>query len=433
VEPPEPRLPKLVQFLLIWYRTIPYLEWCQRRLGDTFVTHSPPFGRLLYLADPAEIKRVFTGDPAQFHAGDANAFVMEPVLGKHSLLVLDEDEHLRERKLLLPHFHGESVRRYTETMASIAAAEVDTWRPGQRVAMRPAMQRIGLEVILRAVIGVSDPGRLARLRHLLPRVAAVTPVNQLMWTLPWLGRFGPWKRYKQILAATDAVLYEEIAARRKDPSGDSIVSLLVAHGSHTDAQLRDEVITMLLGGHDTTSTALAWAFERLVRHPDALARAATGDDAYLDAVVKETLRLRPVLADPGRTLTSDAEIAGYQVRAGTMVLPARGLVHMASRHYGADAQEFRPERFLEGSPPSYTWIAFGSGVRRCIGAAFASLEMKVVLREVLARVSLAPAREGDEAVRVRGVMMHPAHEGEVIVRGRAARAPGPALASAAAS
>ncbi|MEA2466182.1 MAG: cytochrome family, partial [Thermoleophilaceae bacterium] len=274
-------MPKPIQFLMVWYRTIPFLESCRRKLGDTFAVHSPPFGRLVYVADPADIKRVFTGDPAQFHAGDANAFIMEPVLGKHSLLVHDEEEHLRERKMLLPHFHGESVRRYAETMASATAAEVDSWSVRERVAMRPAMQRIGLEVILRAVIGVSDPGRLARLRQLLPRTSGITPLIQAMWMWPWLGRFGPWKRYRRMLAETDAVLYEEIAAKRADSSGDDILSLLVANSSLSDAELRDEVMTLLVAGHETTATALAWAFERLVRHPDAMARASAGDDDYL--------------------------------------------------------------------------------------------------------------------------------------------------------
>jgi cytochrome P450 family 135 len=414
--PPEPRIPKPIQFLLIWYRTIPFLERCRRKLGDTFAVHTPPFGRLVYIADPADIKRVFTGDPTQFHAGDANAFVMEPVLGKHSLLVLDEEEHLAERKLLLPHFHGESVRRYAETMASVAAAEVDSWHVGNRVAMRPAMQRIGLEVILRAVIGVSDPARLARLRDLLPRTSGLTPLIQAMWMWPWLGRFGPWKRYRKLLAETDRVLYEEIAARREDPGGDDILSLLVQNSSLSDAALRDEVMTLLVAGHETTATALAWAFERLVRHPAALARAASGDDDYLDAVVKETLRVRPVVADVVRTVTREAEVGGYTLPPGSIVLPAVALVQRSESY--PDALDFRPERFLDGSPAPYTWIPFGGGVRRCIGAAFASLEMRVVLREVLARVELAPVRERDEGTRVSGVMMLPDRAGEVRVAAR---------------
>jgi cytochrome P450 len=414
--PPEPRMPKPIQFLMIWQRTIPFLESCRRRLGSTFAVWCPPFGRLVYVADPADIKRVFTGDPAQFHAGEANAKLMEQVLGKHSLLVLDEDQHLRDRKMLLPHFHGESVRRYGETMASVTAAEVDSWRVGQRISMRPAMQRIGLEVILRAVIGVSDPGRFARLRELLPRASSTTPLIQMMWMWPWLGRFGPWKRYVRLLAETDRVLYAEIAAHRADPDGDDILSLLVKHTSLSDAELRDEVMTLLVAGHETTATALAWAFERLVRHPAALERARSGDDDYLDAVVKETLRIRPVVADVVRTLTSEAEVGGYTLPAGTVVLPAIALVQRSDSY--EDALEFRPERFLDGSPPPYSWIPFGGGVRRCIGAAFATLEMKTVLREVLARVELEPVRRADEGTRVSGVMMLPDRAGTVLVAAR---------------
>jgi cytochrome P450 len=282
--------------------------------------------------------------------------------------------------------------------------------------MRPAMQRIGLEVILRAVIGVSDPGRLARLRQLLPRTSGITPLIQAMWMWPWLGRFGPWKRYRRMLAETDAVLYEEIAAKRADSSGDDILSLLVANSSLSDAELRDEVMTLLVAGHETTATALAWAFERLVRHPDAMARASAGDDDYLDAVIKETLRVRPVVADVVRTVTRETEVGGYTLPAGTIVLPAVALVQRSEAY--EDALEFRPERFLDGSPPPYTWIPFGGGVRRCIGAAFATLEMKVVLREVLARVTLEPARRADEGTRVSGVMMLPGRAGEVVVAAR---------------
>jgi cytochrome P450 len=416
--PPRPRLPKLVQFALIWTRTVPYLEWCQRRLGDCFAVWMPPFGRMVYVADPAEIKRVFTGDPKQFHAGEANALVLERVLGKHSLLVLDEDEHLQERKRLLPHFHGESVRRYAETMAEIAADEVASWPIGSPIKMRPAMQRIGLETILRAVIGVTEPERLARLRGLLPRVSSPPLIVQAMMLWPQLERVGPWKRYVRTLEETDRLLYEEIAARRADPSGEDILSLLVANTALTDEQLRDELLTLLVAGHETTATGLSWALERLTRHPATLERAAGGDDEYIDAVVKETLRVRPVVADVVRTLQSEAEVAGYRLPAGTVVLPAIAVVQRDSRNYGADAHDFRPERWLDGTPPPYTWIPFGGGVRRCIGAAFASLEMNVVLREVLGRVELAPTRDSGERSVMRGVVMLPSRGGEVVVRSR---------------
>jgi cytochrome P450 len=253
----------------------------------------------------------------------------------------------------------------------------------------------------------------------------------MLW--PWLERVGPWKRYTRILAETDALLYEEIAARRADPSGEDILSLLVATSSLTDEQLRDEVITLLVAGHETTATGLAWAFERLTRHPDALSRAAAGEDEYLEAVVKETLRIRPVVADVVRTLTRETEVAGYQLAPGTVVLPAVALVQRSAKHYGDDALEFRPERFLDGSPPPYTWIPFGGGVRRCIGAAFATLEMKVVLREVLSRVELAPARTDDEGTIMRGVMLLPSRGGEVVVRRRIDAPRQAAMVSAAAS
>ena len=429
-KPPSPRLPKVAQFLLLWSKTIPYLEWCHRRVGDTFTTWSPPFGDLVYVADPAEIKRIFTGDSSVFHAGEANAMVLEPVLGKHSLLVLDEEQHLRERKLMLPHFHGESVRRYADTIAEVAAAEVDSWPVGGRVRMRPAMQRISLEVILRAVIGVSDPRRLARLRDLLPRAGALTPLIQAMWMWPRLGRVGPWRRYMRVLEETDALLFEEIAERRRDPALDErtdILSLLVANGSYTDQALRDEVMTLLAAGHETTATGLAWAFERLTRHPAAMART---DDEWLDAVVKETLRVRPVIADTVRRVTRATEVGGYTVPAGTTLLPAVAVVQRDPRHFGADARAFRPERWLDGGAAPYTWIPFGGGVRRCIGAAFATLEMKVVLRTVLERVELAQARAGDEGARMSGVMVLPRRGGQVVVR-RRVRSPGRQLASVA--
>jgi cytochrome P450 len=373
---------------------------------------------LVYVADPAEIKRIFTGDPKQFHAGEANALVLERVLGKNSLLVLDEDEHLQERKRLLPHFHGESVRRYAATMAEIAAAEVESWPVGSPIKMRPAMQRIGLETILRAVIGVTEPARLARLRTLLPQISSPPLIVQAMMLWPALERVGPWKRYVHLLAEIDALLYAEIAARRTDPSGEDILSLLVANTSLTDAQLRDELLTLLVAGHETTATGLAWAFERLTRHPATMQRAAEGEDEYIDAVVKETLRVRPVVADVVRTLQSEADVAGYRLPAGAVVLPAIALVQRDPRRYGEDADAFRPERWLEDSPPPYSWIPFGGGVRRCIGAAFATLEMKVVLREVLDRVELASTGDSGERSVMRGVVMQPSRGGEVVVRSR---------------
>jgi cytochrome P450 len=394
------------------FRTIPFLESTQRRLGDCFAVWMPPWGWLVYVADPAEIKRVFTGDPKRFHAGEANALVLERVLGKHSLLVLDEEEHLAERKRLLPHFHGDSVRRYADTMAEIAAAEVESWPVGRPLKMRPAMQRIGLEVILHAVIGVTDQPRLARLRQLLPRVSSPPLIVQLMMFWPALERVGPWKRYARMLEETDRLLYEEIAARRADPSGEAILALLVANTDLSDEQLRDELITLLIAGHETSATGLAWALERLARHPPS----SIDDD--LDAVVKETLRVRPIVSDVVRTLQDETEVAGYRLPAGTVVLPAIALVQRDSRNYGDDALAFRPERWLDGSPPPYTWIPFGGGVRRCIGAGFSLMEGVAVLREVLRRYDVALPQGSRDEPKVRNITSVPRYGARILVTPR---------------
>jgi cytochrome P450 len=232
-------------------------------------------------------------------------------------------------------------------------------------------------------------------------------IVQALMFIPALERFGLWKRYLRMLEETDRLLYEEIAARRARPEGEDILSLLVANTTLSDEQLRDELLTLLVAGHETTATGLAWALERLARRP-----ARSTDDDYLEAVVKETLRVRPIVTDVVRTLQNEAEVAGYRLPAGTVVLPAIALVQRDTRRYGADAREFRPERWLDGSPPPYAWIPFGGGVRRCIGAAFATLEMKVVLREVLSRVELAPVGKSERSV-LRGVVMQPSRGGEV--------------------
>jgi len=234
-------------------------------------------------------------------------------------------------------------------------------------------------------------------------------IVQALMFVPALERFGLWKRYLRMVHETDKLLYEEIASRRGRPEGEDILSLLVANTTLSDEQLRDELLTLLVAGHETTATGLAWALERLARHP-----ARSTDDDYLEAVVTETLRVRPIVTDVVRTLQSEAEVAGYQLPAGTVVLPAIALAQRDPRHYD-DALEFRPERWLDGTPPPYTWIPFGGGVRRCIGAAFATLEMKTVLREVLQRVELTATGPGEQA-RLRGVVMQPARGGEVIIR-----------------
>src|SRR5439155_2221490 len=298
-------------------------------------------GPVVYVADPRIVEEIFKGDPKRFHAGEANAGPLEPVMGTYSLLTLDEAEHMGQRKLLTPAFHGEDVRRYGELMEEIAERELERWPVGAHFQLRPRMQAIALEVILRAVFGVRDEERLRELRVRIPRLGQVS--NLVVW-LPGLrrnlGRWSPWMRFQRARAEVDELLYDEIAGRRADPgtaSREDVLSLLL-QARHDDGspmsadELRDELMTLLGAGHETTATALAWTFERLVRHPRVLERLIesleAGEDDYLEPVVKETLRVRPVVADAARKLTEDTKIDGHVIPAGTVVLGSIALVHL---------------------------------------------------------------------------------------------------------
>ena len=408
-----------------------------RRYGDVFTSHFPIFGRVVYVADPAEIKRVFAGEPSTFHAGEANALALGDALGENSLLTLDEGRHMSQRKLLLPAFHGESVRRYAEVMAEATAHEVDRWPVGRELALRPRMQAITLEVILRAVFGVRDDERMDLLRTRIPRLAETTSV--LTW-IPFmerdLGGLSPAAKFRKALAAVDELIYAEIADRRESGPGEDVLSLLLdarhEDGSPmSDVELRDELMTLLTAGHETTATGLSWAFERLMRTPRVMDKllGSLDDDEYLDAVVKETLRVRPVIMDVARKLTKPTEVGGYTLPAGTLVLPAIAAVQARPDLY-PEPEEFRPERFIEGQPESYAWIPFGGGVRRCIGASFAQVEMRVVLREVLRRVRLRAPSARPERPRVQHVTVVPSRGARAVVTERVSVPAEPELAAA---
>jgi cytochrome P450 family 135 len=438
--PSGPRLPRAVQTALLAYRPESFLRRCHPRYGDAFTVRTYGLGDIVYVASPEAVKQVFTGDRHVLHAGEANA-AMEPVLGPHSLLILDGDRHIEERRWLLPPFHGKAVQGYGDRIREIAEREVETWPVGKAFAVKPRMQAITLEVILRAVIGVRDPERLDRLRALLPRLLDFSVLDMWsVWIWPGVMRT-PLGRYHRALRAqpeVDRLLQQEIDDHRRDPEGrDDILALLVAARDEDgeplgDRALRDHVITLLLAGHETTTTGLAWAFERLVRHPRVLGRLvdelAGGDDAYLDAVVEETLRVRPVIWGVWRKLKAPVEIAGHLLPEGTTVEPSISLLHASDAF--EDADEFRPERFLDGgSAAPYTLIPFGGGPRRCIGAAFATMEMRTVLRTVLERVELEPTEARGEKRRVHHVTLVPSRGGRVTVARR--RAPAvPARATA---
>jgi cytochrome P450 len=433
-------MPSLMQAAFVTASPYGWMLKRWRRYGDVFSSRFPIFGRVVYLADPALVKQVFTGDAKTLHAGEANTLALGDALGEHSLLTLDEDRHLSQRKLLLPPFHGESVRRYVEVMAEATEREVATWPLGKEIELRPRMQAITLDVILRAVFGVRDDERMDLFRERIPPLGETTSVlNWLPFMERDLGGITPAARFRRALAAVDELIYAEIADRRAAPDGDQrgdVLSLLLVarheDGSPmTDTELRDELMTLLTAGHETTATGLAWAFERLLRTPRVLERltASLDDDDYLDAVVKETLRVRPVIVDVARKLTSELEIAGWRLPAGTLVLPAIAVLHARPDLYESPA-EFRPERFLEGNPESYAWIPFGGGVRRCIGASFAQVEMRTVLREVLRRVRLCAPSQRPERGVIRHVTVVPGRGARAVVEERLAVEQAPELAGA---
>ncbi|MQA86083.1 MAG: cytochrome P450 [Streptosporangiales bacterium] len=438
--PPGSRLPSALQTAL-WLRDpVGVLVRYGRRYGDIFrigVVGVPGF---VYVVDPALANRVFVTDRDIGRAGEAREGFLEPLVGSHSLLTLDGEEWMRQRKLLGSAFHGKRIERYRDEIAAIAADHVRRWPVGEPFALRPRMQAITLEVILRVVFGLRDVERVERLRELLPRLTgAGESVNALAFLVPppiWtriealLARVPgtPMARFAALRKATDELLYAEISRRRTDPDlADRIDILSVLLGARdenghgmTDAELRDALMTLLVAGHETTATALSWAFERLVRHPRVTERLrgslAEGDEGYLDAVVKETLRTRPIVPDMPRVLTEPLDLDGYRVPAGWWVSPSPLLLHRSADEF-PEPKEFRPERFLTEDAPSQAWIPFGGGRRQCLGSHFALLEMRAVIPEVLGRLRLRVADDpAPEAPRVRNVTLAPVHDARVIAK-----------------
>ena len=427
-----PRTPALVNMVRFGLDTAGYLPRMHERYGDVFAVRFPAFGRCVYLCEPSLVKELFTGSPRDLHAGEANATVLEPALGPSSVLTLDEDEHMRQRKLLLAPFHGRALDHYRETMLEAARRDLETWPIGTPFPARERMQRITLEVILRAVYGLEADDQSGH-----DVIAEFTAASDAIMLPPLLrrGRFGPWGRFVRARQALDDLVYDVIAQRRAAgdwEERDDVLSLLL-RTDPTDQELRDELVTVVGAGHETTATALAWALERLTRHPEVLAKLRAsldeGDD-YLDAVIRETLRVRPVIVDVARRATRDLTIGGHHVPEGTLVMAAITALHAREDLY-PDARAFRPERFLEDAPDTYSWIPFGGGVRRCLGAAFAHEEMRIVLREVVSRADLRVTAEPGEKARTRNITTAPRHGGLVVCDGLAARPARPLAAAAA--
>jgi cytochrome P450 family 135 len=419
---PGPRAPRPVQSVLGVIRPVQTRLAVRNRYGPIFRTRDSLVGEVFHIADRELIEQIFKWKPAEYRVGEPRQ-VMEPVTGPTSILLLDGARHMRMRKLMLPPFHGEAIEHYAAVIAEVTNHEIDGWGPGDTIRTRTVAQAITLEVIIRAVFGITDPARVAELRRLLPRLSSPNPLVALVQKD--LGSRSPYGRLLRLRDHVDELLYEEIEHRRRESDRGDILSLLLSARDEdgnplTDRELRDELITILLAGHETTATSIGWVFERLLRTPAALdrltAEVEAGEDGdYLEAVIKETLRVRPVVTEVFRAPTARTELGGYVFEPGTQLAASIMLVQYDPELYPPDPEVFRPERFLDGAPEPYTWIPFGGGVRRCLGAAFAQLEMKVVISAILSRARLRASRPAGEKARFRGVTLLPSRGGEAVV------------------
>ena len=407
------------------------MDAARRRHGDAFSVKFLGFSTpMVMISSPEAIRALYTGRENGLPPG--RKLTLEPVMGSQSVLLLEGDAHLARRRLMLPPFHGERMRAYEELIAGTLRREMESWPRGERFPIHPRMQAVTLEVIMRAVFGVSDPARLSALREHLAGLLDLTSSPRLQVRVLLARRFGgsdPLAALNESNAAIEKVLAVEIAERRADPDLDSredILSLLIAARFEdgeaiSDAEVRDQLITLLLAGHETTATALAWTFDLLLRNPQALDRLKreidAGEEAYLGAVIAEALRLRPVIPLAGRRLHSELRVDGYVLPPGTDITPAIWLAHTNPDIY-PEPLEFRPERFLDKKPETYSWIPYGGGVRRCLGAAFAELEMRIALREVLGRLELRSARSAPERIARRNITFSPRHGTPVLVGDR---------------
>jgi cytochrome P450 len=404
----------------------------RERYGDVFMLHSTGFAPpLVVVSDPAEARRIFAGDRATLRPGDANSGPLRQLVGLQSLLLLDEDRHLDRRKLMLPSFQGDRMRVYGELMTEVADAEIDRWPLGLAFSLHPSMQAITLRIILRAIFGVGqDERQLASLEKLFVRYT-----NQGM--RPWmllmaqreLPSFGPWRSFLRTRAEVDEFLYAEIERRAGDPGLEDrtdVLSLLIQVKdqdgvSLSTAEIRDQLMTLLLAGHETTATGLAWSVERLLRNPEAMERLATelalGREEYLGWVVQESLRCRPVIPFVLRYATEPFPVGGYVAPAESLLAVSISLIHQRPDLY-PQPDAFRPERFEDGRTESFAWLPFGGGVRRCLGASFATYEMRVVLRRILERCELIAPDLAPERPRRRSVTFVPGRGTRVLLGSR---------------
>jgi cytochrome P450 len=433
--PPGPSYPALIQSIGFWSRPFAFLRQCRDRYGKRFTIRLPFAPPFVMLTDPEDVKQVFTAPPDVLRPGEG-ARVLEPVVGANSVILLDEGAHMEQRKLMLPAFHGERMERISGVMEEVAIEELDALPRETLVELHPQMQDLTLKVILRAVFGL-DPGeRFEALRQRLQAMLAFgdRPISLMAppkdsFVARLLERTGPFATFLRIQEEIDELLFELIAERRADANGGDDVLAMLLEARHEDGspmseqEIRDELLTLLVAGHETSASSLAWTFERLSREPRVLARLTEEvdggeDDAYLTATIQETLRTRPVLPNVApRLVAKPIEVGGWTYQPGCSLVLNAYLIHHDPEIY-PEPNAFRPERFLEQSPGTYTWIPFGGGRRRCLGASFAMLEMKVVLRNALATLTVQPTDASPEVARRRNITVTPSRGGSAVLTDR---------------
>jgi cytochrome P450 len=422
--PPGPRTPGLVQTLKWMYRPTSFIESCRNRYGDIFSLRLGPGRNTVVIAEPAAARRVMRGDPAVFRAGDANG-ILKPVVGAASLLVLDGEEHMQHRKILLPAFGANHGPAFAETVEAATRERLASWRTGETIKLQREMEAISLDAILRLALGDGPEDRLEQFRVRVPEMMerCSSPFTLLPYFRHELGGITPYARLQQVLDDLDGLFLDAIVERQASPieNANDCLSLLCAATDEggtplSNRQIRDELLTMIMAGYETTTSALAWTFERLLRSPEVMGRLqedlAQGSEEYLDAVVKEVLRLRPVIPVLARKVREEVALNDFVIPGGSVLMVSIYLLHRDPALH-ADPTDFRPERFLDGE--SEPWIPFGGGVRRCLGASFAQLEMKVVIREVLAAATLRATNRADEHVARRRFTFAPAHAARATV------------------
>jgi cytochrome P450 len=422
--PPGPRAPGLIQTLEWMYRPTSFMESCRRRYGDIFSLRLGPGRNTVVVAEAAAARQVIRGDPDVFRAGDANG-ILKPVVGPASLLVLDGEEHMRHRRILLPAFGADHGPAFAETVETATRERVASWRAGGTVRLQREMEAISLDAILRLALGPGPEDRLEEFRLLVPDMMrrCSSPFTLLPYFRHELGGITPYARLQQVLDELDALFLDAIVERQASPieGVNDCLSLLCAATDESgtplsNREIRDELLTMIMAGYETTTSALAWTFERLLRSPEVMSRLqedlAQGSDEYLDAVVREVLRLRPVVPVLARKVREEVALNGHMIPGGSVLMVSIYLLHRDPALH-SDPTKFRPERFLDEE--SEPWIPFGGGVRRCLGASFAQLEMKVVIRTVLAAATLRALDPADEPVARKRFTFAPAHEARASV------------------